>query len=1314
MGRLNWSGFNGAEFESLVHSLLFFDEPGIVLFGRPGKDSGQDAISGDGSHVYQAKYRQALKFDEAISLCRTELNNVRKHLNPDDNDYPFWSKVNHWTLVANCEANPFDKAKWEKMIVSEYSDLKLELDYWDATKLESLLTQYPDVEQAFFTGRNRSFAGLWEARRFLEQGISGEYFFGTKTYGWETQFQKLDEFAESEQCRFLFVHGPAAIGKTRFLYESATRLSEKGWRAFWGLPASMSLSDAWMKGITDANGKICLLVDAPTSKTLVDSIYEQLSTVDKRSWKVVVSCQQPEFNNWFGTNSLRRDTDSIELSALSEDATKGYVEEFGKNYDMHLPPHASEGLYELTQGIPGWLGSILGYSHKTHTALRVGVPLLQMVNEQVQKAFGTWDSATRERRLAILRWICVVKTIVTETSSGAANPLITFLAQRLQIQSGQIYDDLKELSHQGLLFAWGRNRRFYTAEPMLVRQQILSEWLLERFDSSYRVSEAGRDFIQQLLKSEIPNKETIVRNLSELTASYLGKDQGADFFKPIIDELKTEAKNAEVTQQFSVFEWAKLISCIDPESSLEIVLQIWNRPTPPKTIKHKYWGDQTLEHAQLLSDIPWFLYSLAEQRTDNAFHQTVWLALRRAFEEENNGNFSVPMGQEPEKLIKRLLQKPNAHRYQELAFEELTNDCEKGRFSQFDLTIAAGLLSCRRETIESFRRHVVFSRSYLQPGTPEWKRAIDTRALLFGQVEFDKSPQFSAAIWSLLADAHYEWRPSELTDVDGAKNIMQRYDDVILDDLRRTRDIITNRGKNIGQMELQSARKLWATALKREEGNEENRLATECEDEFKKHYLWDFSSLFSWDLFDDDLAQVVAPVKKYFASATDPQEISAFFEEAAKYLRSNDPKRPDEDYGKSYDLAIACSDLYAPTGDNAFSKFVEENIQSPTGTNLFRDRFFVHFLRRWIWIWKNKEPAGCIVDEIRRLVGSSKGKENLLVGIYAGTSSAVIGTISRQELLYVCSSECKFDNRQLAMVLPSFLGVDSNLVLERFGRILDEEAKNHEELERLWWSFAFNSYLVVIRAESNGFPSPIGWLMESFGKYGINGDYLARHELQHLAHRSGYKLSQREFVDFIKCRIKLENSSSLSTGFTVMPHHFEVAKWVSLQTDERAIHALCSLSVEETTFLAVYQLPEYIAVLDQSGNSIATFVSTYLSTDKDAHHLRRLGGLGSHYEEGSAAWKKIVQPICHYMNGAGMARSDRFSVYRSFQPAMRTWSSSVGEVPVVLVEKEASTKKALKETPIDSDFYEYFVWAHNRADWELKSAQEEVEGESHE
>ena len=78
MLRLNWTKFNGAEFESLVHAILFFTEKDVRLFGRPGADRGQDAITGDHSHVYQAKYGKTLSMADAIGRAKKELEKVQE------------------------------------------------------------------------------------------------------------------------------------------------------------------------------------------------------------------------------------------------------------------------------------------------------------------------------------------------------------------------------------------------------------------------------------------------------------------------------------------------------------------------------------------------------------------------------------------------------------------------------------------------------------------------------------------------------------------------------------------------------------------------------------------------------------------------------------------------------------------------------------------------------------------------------------------------------------------------------------------------------------------------------------------------------------------------------------------------------------------------------------------------------------------------------------------------------------------------------------------------------------------------------------
>jgi hypothetical protein len=52
MANRNWNLItSGATFEALATTLVFFEDPKAALFGRRGKDGGQDARSGDGTRV---------------------------------------------------------------------------------------------------------------------------------------------------------------------------------------------------------------------------------------------------------------------------------------------------------------------------------------------------------------------------------------------------------------------------------------------------------------------------------------------------------------------------------------------------------------------------------------------------------------------------------------------------------------------------------------------------------------------------------------------------------------------------------------------------------------------------------------------------------------------------------------------------------------------------------------------------------------------------------------------------------------------------------------------------------------------------------------------------------------------------------------------------------------------------------------------------------------------------------------------------------------------------------------------------------------
>ena len=121
MSALNWGMIqDGGVFESLMHSILFAEDAGALLFGRPGKDAGQDARSADGRVVYQAKYRQGLVMDGAIDLALEELAKIKEYRQPSHVNHIHWGHAQRWVLVANVSINSNDDVKWQTAVVPAF------------------------------------------------------------------------------------------------------------------------------------------------------------------------------------------------------------------------------------------------------------------------------------------------------------------------------------------------------------------------------------------------------------------------------------------------------------------------------------------------------------------------------------------------------------------------------------------------------------------------------------------------------------------------------------------------------------------------------------------------------------------------------------------------------------------------------------------------------------------------------------------------------------------------------------------------------------------------------------------------------------------------------------------------------------------------------------------------------------------------------------------------------------------------------------------------------------------------------------------
>lgn len=174
MPALNWGMIqDGGTFESLMHTILYAEDPNTILFGRPGKDAGQDARSSNGSVIYQAKFRQGMTMNDAVNIASKELDKIKSYHEPQHANYEHWQNTNKWVLVANFSNNPNDVVKWQTGVVPEFDKQGLVTEYWNLETLEGKLAEHAHIRDVFFGGENRVLVGLKEAHDLLSTECIG-------------------------------------------------------------------------------------------------------------------------------------------------------------------------------------------------------------------------------------------------------------------------------------------------------------------------------------------------------------------------------------------------------------------------------------------------------------------------------------------------------------------------------------------------------------------------------------------------------------------------------------------------------------------------------------------------------------------------------------------------------------------------------------------------------------------------------------------------------------------------------------------------------------------------------------------------------------------------------------------------------------------------------------------------------------------------------------------------------------------------------------------------------------------------------------
>ncbi len=1301
MPALNWGLIqDGGVLESLMHAILYAEDPLTILFGRPGKDAGQDARTADGAVVYQSKYRNGLDMDKAVTLALEELEKIKKYHVAVHANYKHWKDANQWVLFANLSINPNDEVKWKSKVVPKFAQQGITAEYWTKEMIEGKLAENPEVREVFFGQENRVFVGLKEAHDLLKDERIGSEALDTPMLGRDAELALVRDFINSPEKRILPVIGPGGIGKSRFLYESLVNLSQDGWRVLWGLPEAMAKSSQWFR-LLNGTQEICVALDAPEDPGLLSAVIEQLSTMERRNWRVIISCRtdRSEMLRRYKTHSSVEE--AIRLNSLNEPNSKDLINNcLGTDADdawLHR-------VYQFARGNPGWLCLIAELANQgklNELPPKADDIAFLYVTTCLEKLDGT----TVDHAPILLRWLSLWGSLVFEAGSDEQNE-IAFL-EKQGIPKTALHDLLKKLTETGLIRNWGIGKRLYGIESPLIRQHILSAWLLQEDKTGeYSVNPAGVDLVSKLTSAGLPCVEATLQTISHLSLSRLESHEAYTLLRPIFGEMAATAKEAGLVGQNHLAELVEKLGVADPESALDVLIAIRENAKEDQEVQDSFWGNFTLTRSSLLSTLSWTLFTLGKyvDKPEVAYRFLLEFRELAKLEEANSTHFEP--GKSPQQLLHRqLCESRNSGVFAQPADEMANRHFLSEEWWPFVGGLAKCVLEPERETTEYVANWTLgFSRHALSTESPDWKRLLDLRAKIFESLQSKQYKELNSRLWALLSDSHHSLHAA-LSHYRMTDRNHQNYRAVLIDDLARCKSILET-PRTLG--EATHARRIWEWYL--EYGQDEALVAParECERLYSGLSKWQIHDFFRFD-YDERLAAETKRVATALRAATNKNLFVEFFDEVESYLGSARGKSEDmADAMQLGELANKLADLLSldsTGGTTALSSFVISVLAAGVEAEPRSFSFAIMVCRARLGQLKatgEVNPG----DWLNRLLAITPSKGTVLYRLYSNAHPGSTGALSADEVGCVLTHKNDFNDREWFWLLGVFAGAVEENVSTHVLTSLKECGDDRYKASNCLGLFIHSSHLAFRRYERspsrNFTKSIVDWIVN----FQLDGALLNNHDLEAMNKLAGFVPDMRFFASLMQSRVELERAPKPDERFEILPYRFNVSAWSTFDPnnndDVAAFHDVCRLALDRS-FTASYRIPKYLPSIDPSGNSVADFVTQHLAGNDaaDVDVFSKLAYLASQYPADSEAWASIARPICERARVLG--RRDREHIYFCLsRKETGVMTSMPGEVPHYYVDARASAKRLLDEEPNNSPLRLYREWALMFAEHDLQ------------
>ena len=1312
MSGLNWGMIqDGGAFESLMHAILYAEDPGIILFGRPGKDAGQDARTADGTIVYQAKYSHNLHMADAVHLALEELNKIIDYRKAGHPNSRHWQNVRRWVLVANFSINPNDIDKWLSQVVPAFQNEGLTADYWHLEILEGKLAQHSEIRDVFFGGENRVLVGLKEAHDLLRAECVGSASLELSMVGREAEMSFVKAFAASADKQVLPIIGPGGIGKSRLLYESLVELSRSGWRVLWALPGTMSRSSQWFR-LLNGSQQTCVALDDPEDPGLLRAVIEQLATVERRNWKVIIACRTEDSAvlRRFQTHSRVQSQlilgalDIHSSNALLNACTGGEAESSGLQM-----------VYTLTNGIPGWI-CLIGELAKRSALSEFPKTADDVAAVYVDSCLHSLPSTKHEPGMTLLRWIALWGTLRWEPGTNTQQAELRFLENQ-GIPERVARDVLSELVERDLIRNWGVGRRLYAIRPLIIRQQILSRWLLRENDGHYEVSEAGKTLVAQLVSGDVPAIDSALKTLSHFAHSRLNEPEAVQFLGPVFSAMSSIARDGNLLNQYRIAELVEKAGTADPESALDVLVSIRKNVKEKMDVNASLWGPQSYTHQALVASLPWILFEIAGQVSDPSAARRFVVEFRELVLLEDEGCLDTGPGKGPRQLLKRLLcDSKNAAAYSRPAYDLAITGLTSPAGWSFVRLLAVCLLNPMRESMDWVANWTIsIGRRALVPGTAEWDLAIELRKHFYDALKSNQHPVIRAGLWRVLSESHHEFHRLVMHgSVKGSA--AAQYRAIVVEDLTTSASILQSPPLSISVEEATHAREMWSWYLEYGQDDDPIELARHCERIYNGLSKWRLHDFFRFDT-DEGLTAETARIVNLLRDAPDPELFTEFFGEAQRYLHAaRQGGRDMADSLRVVKIADACADLFildANSPTNALTLFVKACLRQSSVDNQMAWCFVVRICQKHLLGIKNTGNEQVITAGLARLLDLTAAKDRLMLALYSNVHPLTTGVLSHPELECLLAYEKDLLPPQWFNLLGAFIGVDFALVHEQLRRRLDSLHDDPVEASECLERFIQSAYLTALRYDSPSAQLPVSWIIEMIQLYRLDGNLLGMHDLEWMRDRMDYRLSMTQFVDFMRSRIELDGRPKPSDNFRAMPYNYDIVAWCRFNMTEQAemesFKLFCGLALG-SGFTAVYWMPKYIAQIEPSGHHVAAFVESYLSSTPDIERaqLSRLAYVASGYPDDSEAWGNIARQIC--VRAEAFCREDREHIYFGLSRKETGVLTSTPGQPSSYFKLAYDRAVRLRDAePLDSPVRGYREWIVRCAEADLRREEQSAE-----